>query len=78
MRVGVRGGSLMVGGEPDVCMVAEPYLVASWHDTMNSLQKQQLNMREKTIKLFSPYGNIPIAYPRYHGMGMRLWVGMPN
>ena len=59
----MRGGSLMVGGESDVHTAAEPYLVASWCDTMNSLQKQQLNIREKIIKLCSPYGNIPVAYP---------------
>ena len=47
MGVRVRGGSLMVGGESDVCAAAEPYLVVSQHDTMNSLQKPQLNMREK-------------------------------
>jgi hypothetical protein len=38
--------SLMVG-----CVAAEPYLVASWCDTMNSLNKSKLNMKEKKIIL---------------------------
>ena len=46
MGVGVRGESLMVTGQ-DVLWVAEPYLVASHRDAMNSLQKQRLNVKEK-------------------------------
>ena len=53
----------MVRGESDVLVVAELYLVVSQYDTVNLLKKQQLNIKEKATKLFSPYGNIPIAYP---------------
>jgi hypothetical protein len=57
MGVGVRGESgLVVRGED----VAEPYLVASWCDTMNLTKKWQEKIFLKLKKLDSPYYNLPV------------------
>jgi hypothetical protein len=62
--VGVRGESGLVRGED----VAEPYLVVSRCDKMNSLKKQRLNMGKKTYKIYSHsvviYPLIPVI-PRH-------------
>ena len=54
--------------------LAEPYMVASHCDTMNSLKKQLLNTRKKQQKIFSPYCNIPVHTRDTAGTGS----GMPR